>query len=156
MIVINELERTKKWSWSAPEHNIQLILVQKRNEENYREPQNHSNKFDIHMSVHRNIITNYSQQDATFLEFIYFYRCSTCFRRFLRPYREHITVHTVSGILLLLIPTWYTIFYKLHEIKFLYMFRASSTHPHEVNDVNCIRMQPLVSQVSGIVNQYCC
>jgi len=24
------------------------------------------------MSVHRNIITNYSQQDATFLEFIYF------------------------------------------------------------------------------------
>ena len=37
------------------------------------------------MSVHRNIITNYSQQDATFLEFIYFYRRSTCFRRFLRP-----------------------------------------------------------------------
>jgi len=30
-----------------------------------------------------NIITNYSQQDATFLEFMYFYRCSTCFRRFL-------------------------------------------------------------------------
>jgi len=26
--------------------------------------------FDIHMSVHRNVITNYSQQDATFLEFI--------------------------------------------------------------------------------------
>ena len=37
------------------------------------------------MSLHRNIITNYSQQDATFLEFIYFYRRSTCFRRFLRP-----------------------------------------------------------------------
>ena len=37
------------------------------------------------MSVHRNIITNYSQQDATFLKFIYFYRRSTCFRRFLRP-----------------------------------------------------------------------
>ena len=37
------------------------------------------------MSVHRNIITNYSQQDATFLEFIYFYRRSTRFRRFLRP-----------------------------------------------------------------------
>jgi len=31
------------------------------------------------------IITNYSQQDATFLEFIYFYRRSTCFRWFLRP-----------------------------------------------------------------------
>jgi len=37
------------------------------------------------MSVHRNVITNYSQQDATFLEFIYFYRRSTCFRQFLRP-----------------------------------------------------------------------
>ena len=40
---------------------------------------------DICMSVHRNVITNYSQQDATFLEFVYFYRRSTCFRRFLRP-----------------------------------------------------------------------
>ena len=28
---------------------------------------------------------NYSQQDAIFLEFICFYRRSTCFRRFLRP-----------------------------------------------------------------------
>jgi len=27
-------------------------------------------EFAIPMSVHRNIITNYSQQDATFLEFI--------------------------------------------------------------------------------------
>jgi len=27
--------------------------------------------FDIHISVHRNIITNYSQQDAAFLEFIF-------------------------------------------------------------------------------------
>jgi hypothetical protein len=26
-------------------------------------------------------VTNYSQQDATFLEFIYFYRHSTCLRR---------------------------------------------------------------------------
>jgi hypothetical protein len=32
------------------------------------------------------IIPNYSQQDATFLDlFIYFYRRSVCFRRFLRP-----------------------------------------------------------------------
>ena len=30
-------------------------------------------------------ITNYSQQEATFLEFTYFYRHSTCFRRFPRP-----------------------------------------------------------------------
>jgi len=31
------------------------------------------------------LITNYSQQDATFLEFIYFYRRTICLRRFLRP-----------------------------------------------------------------------
>jgi len=29
--------------------------------------------FDIHMSVHRNIITNYSQQTATSLEYIYLF-----------------------------------------------------------------------------------
>ena len=34
--------------------------------------------------------------------------------------------------------------YKLHKIKFLYMFRASSAHLQEVNDVNCTCMQPLV------------
>jgi hypothetical protein len=39
-------------------------------------------EFDFHMSVHRNIIPNYNQQDAPF---IYFYRCCTCFRLFLRP-----------------------------------------------------------------------
>ena len=35
---------------------------------------------------------------------------------------------------------WYQLdtqfLYKLHKIKFLYMFRASSTHLQEVNDVN--------------------
>ena len=41
--------------------------------------------FDIRMSMYRNIITYYNQQDATFLEFIYFYRRSTSFRRFLHP-----------------------------------------------------------------------
>ena len=44
-----------------------------------------TSRFDIHMSVHRKIIPNYGRQVATFLEFIYFYRRSTCFRRFLRP-----------------------------------------------------------------------
>ena len=34
--------------------------------------------------------------------------------------------------------------YKLYKIKFLYMFRASSAHLQEVNDVNCTCMQPLV------------
>jgi hypothetical protein len=48
-------------------------------------------------------------------------------------------------LILLLIPTWYTNFYKLHKFKFLYMFRAPSAHPQEVNGVNCICMQPLVS-----------
>jgi len=33
--------------------------------------------------------------------------------------------------------------YKLHKIKFLYMFRPSSAHLQEVNDVNCTCMQPL-------------
>jgi len=42
-------------------------------------------EFDIHMSVNCDIITNYSQQDALFLVFMYFYRRCTCFRRFLRP-----------------------------------------------------------------------
>ena len=34
--------------------------------------------------------------------------------------------------------------YKLHKIRFLYMFRASSAHLQEVNNVNCTCMQPLV------------
>ena len=55
--------------------------------------------FYTRMSVHRDIITNYSQQDAMFLEFIYFYR-----RYIYVPgsssthHQEHITVHTASGI----------------------------------------------------------
>jgi len=40
--------------------------------------------FDTHMSVHRNTIPNYNQQDAN-VTWIYFYRRSTCFRRFLCP-----------------------------------------------------------------------
>ena len=39
--------------------------------------------------------------------------------------------------------------YKLHKIKFLYMFRASSAHLQEVNDVNCTCMQPLVFSFSA-------
>jgi hypothetical protein len=53
--------------------------------------------FDIHMSVHRNIITNYSQQDAAFLEFI-----STDALHVSggssTHHQEHVTVHTASGI----------------------------------------------------------
>ena len=41
------------------------------------------------------------------------------------------------------------VLYKLHKIKFLYMFRASSAHLQEVNDVNCTCMQPLVFSFSA-------
>ena len=34
-------------------------------------------------------------------------------------------------------------------MNFLYMFRASSTHLQEVNDVNCTCMQPLVFQFTA-------
>jgi len=48
---------------------------------------------------------------------------------------------------------WYQLdtqfLYKLHKVKFLYMFRATSAHPQEVNDVNCTCMQPLVFSFSA-------
>jgi hypothetical protein len=48
---------------------------------------------------------------------------------------------------------WYQLdtqfLYKLHKIKFLYMFRASSAHLQEVNYVNCTCMQPLVYSFSA-------
>jgi len=51
----------------------------------------------IHMSMHRNIIANYSQQDATFLQFL-----STDALHVSggssANHQEHITVHTASGI----------------------------------------------------------
>jgi len=39
--------------------------------------------------------------------------------------------------------------YKLHKIKFPYMFRASSAHLQEVNNVNCTCTQPLVFSFSA-------
>jgi len=40
-------------------------------------------------------LTNYSQQNAKFLEFICFYKRSTCFRRFLRPSsRAHNSIYS--------------------------------------------------------------
>ena len=48
---------------------------------------------------------------------------------------------------------WYQLdtkfLYKLHKVKFLYMFRATSAHLQEVNDVNCTCMQPLVFSFSA-------
>jgi len=39
--------------------------------------------------------------------------------------------------------------YKLHKIKFLYAFRASSAHLREVSNVNCTCMQPLMFSFSA-------
>jgi len=50
------------------------------------------------MSVHRNIITNYSQQDTKFLEFIYFTYAVHVSGSFSAHHQEHISVHTASGI----------------------------------------------------------
>jgi len=50
------------------------------------------------MSVHRNIIPNYSQQDATFLGFFIFTDALHVSGGFSAHHQEHITVHTASGI----------------------------------------------------------
>ena len=63
----------------------------------------HRYTFGIHMSVYCNIIPNYSQQDTMFLEFIYFYRRSTCFKRFLRPLSgAHNCTYEYSYVLLMM------------------------------------------------------
>jgi hypothetical protein len=54
--------------------------------------------FYIHMSVHRNIITNYTQQDATFLNLFTFTDALHVSGGFSAHHQEHITVHTVSVI----------------------------------------------------------
>jgi len=48
--------------------------------------------------VHRNIITNYSQQDATFLVFIYFTDALHVSGGSFAHHQEHITVHAALGI----------------------------------------------------------
>ena len=52
----------------------------------------------IHMSVHRNIIPNYSQQDATFRELFIFTDALHVSVGSCAHHQEHITVHTASGI----------------------------------------------------------
>jgi hypothetical protein len=51
-----------------------LLAAETKTTSNNRTYINNKPLTDIHMLVHRYIITNYSQQDATFPEFIYFYR----------------------------------------------------------------------------------
>jgi hypothetical protein len=55
-------------------------------------------KSDFHMSVHRNIIPKYSQQDATFLDLFIFTDALHVSDGFSAHHQEHITVHTASGI----------------------------------------------------------
>ena len=50
------------------------------------------------MSVHRNIITNYSQQDATFLDIFISTDAVNVSGGSPAHHQEHITVHTASGI----------------------------------------------------------
>ena len=54
--------------------------------------------FDIHMSVHRNIIPNYSQQDATFLDLFIFTDALYVSGGSSAHHQEHISLHTASGI----------------------------------------------------------
>ena len=55
-------------------------------------------KFDIHMSVHRNIIPNYNQQDAMFLDLFISKDALSVSGGSSAHHQEHITVHTASGI----------------------------------------------------------
>jgi len=55
-------------------------------------------KYDILMSMHRNIIPNYSQQDATFLDLFIFTDDLHVSDGSSAHHQEHITVYTASGI----------------------------------------------------------
>jgi len=55
-------------------------------------------EFDIHTSVRRNIILNYSQQDAILLDIFIFTNALHVSGGSSAHHQEHITVHTASGI----------------------------------------------------------
>jgi len=50
------------------------------------------------MYMHRNVITNYSQQDVTFLDLFIFTDALHVSGDSSAHHQEHITVHTASGI----------------------------------------------------------
>jgi hypothetical protein len=54
--------------------------------------------FDIHMSVLRNIIPNYNQQDAPFLDLFISTDAVHVSDGSSTHHQEHITVHTAPGI----------------------------------------------------------
>jgi hypothetical protein len=68
-----------------------IIKQKKKNKEKKKKG------FDIHMSVHRNIIPNYSQQYATFLDLFIFADTLNVSGGSSTQHQEHITVHTASG-----------------------------------------------------------
>ena len=55
-------------------------------------------KFDIRMSVHHSVIPSYSQQDAMFLDLFISTDALRVSGGSSAHHREHITVHTASGI----------------------------------------------------------
>jgi len=63
-----------------------------------KELKKNTSHFDIHMSVHRNTIPNYSQQDATFLDLYIFTDALHVSGGSSAHHQEHVTVHTASGI----------------------------------------------------------
>jgi hypothetical protein len=65
---------------------------------------NRTIEFDIHMSVHRNTIPNYIQQDATFLDLFISKDAPHVLRGFFAHHQEHITIHTALGIVNQLLP----------------------------------------------------
>ena len=90
-------------------------------------------------------------QDNTFKYAITLYSYS-CFAIFIGKRVGLFMNHQPAGIpQLFFIDTnlIHNFLYKLHRIEFLYMFRASSAHLQEVNDVNCTCMQPLVFSFSA-------
>ena len=109
------------------------------------------------MSVHRNIIPNYNQQDATFLglfistDALHVSGCSSA------HHQKHITVHTVSGIVNTAASCYRGTDGKCQQDETsldLFIFTdaihvsgGSSAHHQEHTTVNT---------ASGIVNQYCC
>ena len=69
------------------------------------------------MSVHRNIIPRYSQQDATFF-YLFISTDALCVSGGSSAHhQEHVTVHTASGIA--------THFRLKQEIRFLYITRQN-------------------------------
>jgi hypothetical protein len=112
------------------------------------------------MYVHRNIITNYSQQGATFLNLIIFTHALHVSGGSSTHNQEHITVHTTSVIVnqikkgwILLAVIWNLLF-SMHganvKVK-MYKLRAHArahTHTHTAKNAQLIQPNKKCSQHS--------